>query len=174
MSNREIHVVAYSETWQVMFAKERSALQCALDKVLIRLDHIGSTSVPQLMAKPIIDILMEVASLTALDQLQAKFEALGYTAKGEFGITGRRFYTKGGDQRSHHIHAFVSGDDNLFRHRAFRDYLQEHPVIRQQYGQLKEQQALTCKHDSDLYQQGKNGFIQEHEAKALAWAHITS
>ena len=152
------------------FAKDRSALKSALANVLIQLDHIGSTSVPQLMAKPIIDMLREVASLAALDQLQAKFEALGYTAMGEFGIAGRRFYTKGGDQRSHHIHAFISGDDNLFRHRAFRDYLQAHPVIMQQYGQLKQQQALTCKHDSDLYQHGKNSFIQEHEAKALVWA----
>ena len=170
MSTRKIQVVAYSEDWPAMFVVERSALQQILAKVLIQLDHIGSTSVPQLMAKPIIDMLMEVSSLTALDQLQAKIQALGYSAMGEFGIAGRRFYTKGGDLRSHHIHAFVSGDDNLFRHRAFRDYLRAHPVIKQQYGQLKQQQALMCRHDSDLYQQGKNSFIQEHQARALHWA----
>jgi len=174
MSSRKIQVAAYSDTWPGIFAQERLALYCALDTVIIRLDHIGSTSVPQLMAKPIIDMLMEVSSLVYLDQLQDKFKALGYSAMGEFGMTGRRFYTKGGDQRSHHIHAFVSGDDNLFRHRVFRDYLQAHPVIMQQYGQLKQHQALACKHDSDLYQQGKNSFIQEHQAKAMAWTLITS
>jgi GrpB-like predicted nucleotidyltransferase (UPF0157 family) len=93
---------------------------------------------------------------------------MGYEAKGEFGIPGRRYFRKGAPQRTHQIHAFKSGDANIERHIAFRDYLKEHPPVLQAYARLKKGLAETCD-NMDSYWDGKAAFIKHYEAKALAW-----
>ncbi len=103
---RILTVVDYDEMWPTLFENERTLLQMTLGKVISRIHHIGSTSVPGLSAKPVIDILIEVANLEELDSLNQAMEGVGYTVRGENGILNRRYFTKGGNQRSHHIHAF--------------------------------------------------------------------
>jgi GrpB-like predicted nucleotidyltransferase (UPF0157 family) len=88
---------------------------------------------------------------------------------GEFGIRGRRYYRKGGDNRTHQIHAFEVGDANIDRHIAFRDYLAAHPAIRLEYQNLKIQLAKQFDNDIDQYCAGKDSFVKHHEAKALQW-----
>lgn len=166
---RTILVVDYDANWPALFAQEAQLLQAIVTDNLVNIEHIGSTAVPGLAAKPIIDILIEVSSLVALDKQSAAFASAGYQAKGENGIAGRRYFQKGGDNRSHHLHAFQTGDEHLLRHRAFRDYLCSHPQIAATYAELKKQAAAICQHDSHLYMQLKNGFIQEHQSKALDW-----
>ena len=113
--------------------------------------------------------MLEVTSLPALDARDGALEALGYTAWGEHGIPGRRYLVKGDDRRTHQIHAFASGDTNLARHLAFRDYLRAHPDVAAEYARLKTQLAAQCEHDIDRYMDGKDAFIKTHEALALAW-----
>lgn len=120
---RILTVVDYDEMWPTLFENERTLLQMTLGKVISRIHHIGSTSVPGLSAKPVIDILIEVANLEELDSLNQAMEGVGYTVRGENGILNRRYFTKGGNQRSHHIHAFTTGDAQIIKHLAFRDYL---------------------------------------------------
>lgn len=120
---RKVTLVAYDEQWPDLFETESSMLQITIGKVISRIHHIGSTSVPGLAAKPVIDILMEVVSLNELDNLNAAMERAGYTARGENGIQNRRYFTKGEDQRSHQVHAFALGDAQIVKHLAFRDYL---------------------------------------------------
>jgi GrpB-like predicted nucleotidyltransferase (UPF0157 family) len=164
---RVIEVVDYNPAWKAAFVLERSLLQEALGEIVVAVHHIGSTSVPGLAAKPIIDILLAVTDLAALDDKGAEMAALGYKAKGENGIPGRRYFHKGGPQRTHHAHAFTAGDPNLTRHLAFRDYLIANPEVTQEYAALKKRLASAYKDDSRLYQAGKEDFISLHEWLAL-------
>jgi len=164
-----VTVVAYNPTWADEFEREASRLNVLLQGFAQNIHHIGSTSVPGLMAKPIIDILLEVSDLERLDAKKVQMKQLGYEAMGEYGIPGRRYFRKGGDRRTHHIHAFVSGDPHLKRHLAFRDYLIAHKAIAKAYGTLKLGIVQKCNNDIGTYCDLKDPFIKLHEQKALAW-----
>jgi GrpB-like predicted nucleotidyltransferase (UPF0157 family) len=99
---RTIEVVAYDPSWPGVFEIEREVLSRVLGELAVEIHHIGSTAVPGLVAKPIIDILVEVHDMAALDRLNPAMEAIGYDCMGEYGIPGRRYYRKGGDHRTHH------------------------------------------------------------------------
>jgi GrpB-like predicted nucleotidyltransferase (UPF0157 family) len=140
-----------------------------LGTIVVSTHHIGSTAVPGLRAKPIIDILLEVSSLPELDERADRLEKLGYEAMGEFGIPGRRYFRKGRSARTHHIHAFKRGDTHIRRHLAFRDYLIAHAEIAAQYGRLKAGLAAEFANDNEGYCAGKDGFVKFYEAEALNW-----
>jgi len=164
-----ITIVPYSLDWPSLFEKEAKHLHAVLGNLSHEIHHIGSTSVPGLKAKPIIDILMDVSSLEQLDLKTQDFEQIGYEVMGEYGISGRRYFRKGGDHRTHHVHAFQSGDPHIIRHLAFRDYLRKNPTVADEYGQLKWEIAQSCGHDIGTYGDRKDPFIKLHEARALTW-----
>ena len=122
---------------------------------------------PGLSSKPIIDILLEVGDLVALDARNSAMEAIGYTPMGEFGIPGRRYFPKGGGNRSHQIHAFLRGDGNVGRHNPFRDYLRRHPQAAQEYAELKRRVARACNNDLGKYCDGKDAYVKQLEAIAV-------
>lgn len=165
----KIEVVSYDPDWPEAFAMEKVGVWGKVGEAIVAIHHIGSTAVLGLSAKPIIDMLMETSSLELLDEHTFELEALGYEGLGEFGIPGRRYFRKGGDNRTHQIHAFATGDPGLRRHLAFRDYLRAHPEICREYDQLKREVAATCNQDIDRYCKGKDAFIKKHEALALEW-----
>lgn len=164
-----VKVVKYNPKWPRMFELESEQLKIKLGTIIYKIHHIGSTSVPGLKAKPIIDILLEVSSLAALDAKSVDMESLGYEVKGELGILGRRYFRKGGDHRTHQIHAFLVGDSNLHRHLVFRDYLIAHPAVADEYAELKSDIAARCNDDIEQYCDEKDTFVQLHEQRALAW-----
>ena len=132
--------------------------------------HIGSTSVPGLRAKPIIDILPVVRDIGRVDVCRARFETIGYTAMGEYGIPGRRFFYKGGDSRTHHIHAFQYDTAyDIARHVAFRDYLRIHADVREEYGACKAALARRFPEDIEAYCDGKDALVKRMERDALQW-----
>jgi hypothetical protein len=107
----------------------------ALGDELVVVHHIGSTSVPGLAAKPIIDLLPEARSLVLIDELTPAFERAGYVAKGENGLQGRRYFTRDREgYRTHNVHIYQAGDPDIERHLAFRDYLRSHAQVRDEYG----------------------------------------
>ena len=165
----QVVVVDYQPEWPQQFQAEASLWRAVLGEVLLDIQHIGSTSVPGLAAKPIIDILLAVSDLKTLDSFTTAIEKQGYEVMGEYGIRGRRYFRKGGNQRSHHVHAFQVGDANLERHLAFRDYLRAHPAVAKAYGNLKKEIIQLRVQDSISYGDAKEPFIQEHEEKALVW-----
>lgn len=169
MNIRRIEIVPYDPIWPRLFSEERELLLSRLPTPIAGVHHIGSTSVQGLDAKPIIDILIEVADVQELDQYSQCFESLGYECKGEFGISGRRYYQKGGDNRTHQIHAFGTASENIVRHIAFREYLAAHPAVARVYGALKKEVAVSCNNDIGLYCDGKEDFIVKHEKLALKW-----
>lgn len=164
-----VKVVPYNPDWPNKFEQEAIQLKAILRAELQHIHHIGSTAVPGLLAKPIIDMMLEVKELNQLDAKNTEMENLGYEVMGAYGIPGRRYFRKGGNHRTHQIHAFASGDPNLKRHMAFRDYLIAHQAIADAYGTLKLEIANRCNNDMEQYCDEKDPFVQLHEAKALKW-----
>jgi GrpB-like predicted nucleotidyltransferase (UPF0157 family) len=166
---REMTVVDYSNEWPKQYECEKNLLQVILGDVLENAYHIGSTSVPGLVAKPVIDILLEVKSLDRLDALNSAMESIGYTPKGEFGIPGRRYFPKGGDERTHHVHAFVLGDPHSMKHLAFRDYLRTHLAAATEYAAVKMAASAAHKTDPKGYVAFKHAFVEQMVDKAVHW-----
>ena len=124
---------------------------------------------PRLAAKPIIDIMAAVRSLEQADAAAEKFSRIGYEYLGEFGIPGRRYLRKGGDERTHQIHIFQADDrKNIERHLAFRDYLRTHEEERREYAALKKELARRFPYDIDGYCDGKEEFVRAMEKQALS------
>lgn len=165
-----ITVVDYDPIWSESFLKEAAQLDDILGNDLLKVFHIGSTSVPGLKAKPIIDIMPVVHDIKEVDRFKPEFERIGYEVMGEFGIPGRRYMRKGGDNRTHQVHIFQY--DNTFdilRHLTFRDYLSCHPEVCTAYGDLKSRLALQYPKDIDEYCIGKDSFVKQVEQDALQW-----
>jgi GrpB-like predicted nucleotidyltransferase (UPF0157 family) len=166
---RIIRVVAYDPKWPERYQIEGKAIAAVLAKEIVSTHHIGSTAVPGLVAKPTIDILLEVRDVNDLDRYDAQMEQLEYTPKGEFGIPGRRFYSKGHADRVCHVHAFKTGAAEVLRYIAFRDYLIAHPQIAEEYAELKLRCVRDCDNDIEKYGAMKKDFIKYHETKAMSW-----
>lgn len=133
-----IRVVPYNPEWPAAYEHEAATIARILGNELVAIYHIGSTSVPGLAAKPVIDIMPTVRSIEAIDRFDASFEVLGYECMGEFGIPGRRYYRKGGEERTHQVHIFGRNNvRDIERHLAVRDYLRAHPATAHRYGELK-------------------------------------
>lgn len=166
---REIHLVEHSPQWSKDFIKESSRLKDIIADNLVTAFHIGSTAIVGLRAKPVIDILLVVRSLTDVDQHNLTLQDLGYVAKGEYGIQGRRFFLKGGVVRTHHLHLFEMGNSEIERHKLFVEFLNAHPDRATQYEMLKIKLASKYKLEPDKYTEGKSAFIQAIDVEALAW-----
>jgi len=165
-----IKVVDYNQNWKNEYQKEEHAIKEILQDELVNSFHIGSTSVPNLKAKPIIDILLVVNDISELDAYSTQFESLGYEVMGEFGIKGRRYFRKGGDNRTHQIHAFQYDNiKEIERHLSFRDYLRQSPEISKEYGELKSKLANKYPTDIEGYGDGKDDFVKKIEKEALKW-----
>lgn len=167
---RKIEVVPYENYWSEKFQQEARRLQEAIPET-VKVHHIGSTSVPGLAAKPIIDMIMEVENIECIDSWQQQFYDLGYIAKGENGISGRRFYIHGTEEkRSYHLHVYGRGNPEITRHLAFRDYMRAHCEEARAYALLKKELAETYTYDADQYVEGKTEFIRAIDEKAKKWS----
>ena len=167
---RDMRVVDYDSDWPAACVSEIALLRSVLGDLIVRAHHIGSTAVPGLAAKPVIDVCVEVSDLGRLDGYDDAMRALGYEPRGEFGIPGRRYYPKGGEARTHHVHAYAVGDPHVEAHLAFRDYLRAHPGIAIDYARTKREGAAKHRHDPDGYCAFKDRFVAGTVADALAWA----
>lgn len=170
----KVMVTAYNPQWPDMFENEAAKILEVFGENLVSVHHIGSTSVPGLKAKPIIDIMPVARDVAIIDQYNDKMMTLGYEPMGEFGIAGRRYFRKGGDARTHQVHFFQMGSLDIERHLAFRDYLRRHPNEAENYAQLKETLAKRFPDDIEGYSDGKNDFIKELEKRAITWFRETS
>ncbi|MBD5637813.1 GrpB family protein [Clostridium botulinum] len=166
----KVQAVEYRSQWPNLYLKEAEKIKNILGNELVGIYHIGSTSVLNLKAKPIIDIMPVVKDITKVDKYNKAFEDLGYEPKGEFGIVGRRYFRKGLENRTHQIHVFEKSSSNdIERHLAVRDYLRTHPEDAFEYGELKSRLATMFPDDIGAYCDGKDCFVKELERKALEW-----
>ena len=160
----------HSPGWAAGFRAEAQRLTAVLGEEVVAVHHIGSTAIPGISAKPIIDILLEVREVERLDDLGPEMAGLGYEGRGEFGLPGRRYFTKTTDgRRTHQIHAYTTGNPELERHLAFRDFMISHPDNARSYSKLKEDLARAFPTDIEGYMDGKDVFIKEMEREALIW-----
>ena len=159
----EISVVEYDPSWPTKFAEEAQKLREVIRTNLAGIEHVGSTAVPGLSAKPIIDILVGVHSLEAAKAAIPEIEALGYGYWREDTIPRRLYFVKGlppNGPRSHHIH-LVEKDTEFWRtHLLFRDVLRADPDEAKHYAELKLRLAAQFANDREAYTDGKSDFIQ--------------
>ena len=165
----KVIVTSYNPKWSKMFEDEASKIKEIYGKELLSIYHIGSTSVPGLKAKPIIDIMPVVRDIKLVDNYNKQMIKLGYEPMGEYGISGRRYFRKGGDNRTHQVHIFQHNSNHVERHIAFRDYLREHSTDAKRYADLKEGLAKRYPNDIVAYCEGKDKFVKELEKRALKW-----
>ncbi|SHS15202.1 dephospho-CoA kinase [Mycobacteroides abscessus subsp. abscessus] len=168
---RKTNIVPWSEEWASEFEKEAGLLKQIFQDNVIDIHHIGSTSIKTIgYAKPIIDILIAVHDISRVDRLNTSMLELGYEAKGENGIPGRRFFQKGGDHRTHHVHVFQEGDNQINFHLDFKRYLLQHPKQAARYKQKKLELANQYPDAHHRYQEGKQVLVSELAQLATQWA----
>ncbi len=155
--NKIIEVVAYNPSWPGLFAVEASRIHEALGCNCTIVHHIGSTSVPGLSAKPIIDILPVVKNILKVDGM----ERLGYQARGENGIAFRRYFQKNG----FNVHVYEEGDPEIDRYLRFRDWMRTHESDARSYAELKLDLAAQFPEDISGYCFGKDAFVASIDAK---------
>jgi GrpB-like predicted nucleotidyltransferase (UPF0157 family) len=160
-----ILISASDPTWPGEFAAEEARILAACRGLPIRLEHIGSTSVPGLDAKPIIDILAGCPPRASRAEYVAALRQIGYEHKGAFGIPGRNFFRRG-SPRSHHVHMVSWSSAFWHRQLAFRDALRSDASLRQEYAVLKRELARTFADDVEQYASAKGPFIASVLRKA--------
>jgi GrpB-like predicted nucleotidyltransferase (UPF0157 family)/GNAT superfamily N-acetyltransferase len=166
---------AYDPTWPAQADAEARRLQAALGDNLLRVEHFGSTAVPGLAAKPVLDLMPIIVSLAALDGQRAALEGLGYRWHGEFELPGRRYctLTDADGIRRVHLHCYQDREPEIARHLIFRDYLRAHPDAALAYADEKRRVAALHPADSQAYNMEKAAWVKREETKALAW-HATT
>lgn len=130
---RKIEVVEYNPNWPELFETEAKRIKEALGNNCIEIHHIGSTSIPRLSAKPVIDILPVVRDIREVDKTNKAMESLGYEAKGENGMAFRRYFQKGKNNRTHHVHVYQEADPEISRYLKFRDWMRSHASDAENY-----------------------------------------
>lgn len=155
-----IEIVDYDETWPAQFERLRSRLAEALGPVVLRIEHVGSTAVPGLAAKPKLDVDVVVATAREVAKAIEGLAEVGFEHQGDLGVPGREAFKgpDGGDL--YHVYVCVEGMEPLREHLVFRDYLRSHPEAAADYVDLKRELAARFPADRDAYSRGKSAFVR--------------
>jgi GrpB-like predicted nucleotidyltransferase (UPF0157 family) len=166
-----IVVSDYDPAWPRLFKQESANLRAALGRLVVRIEHMGSTAVPGLPSKPVIDLLVGVSSLAeARARCIKPLEAMGYAYVPEYEafLPGELFFRRLGPVASHHLHVMEPSNPRWERFLAFRDYLRAHPRAARAYADLKRALAAKCRDDIAAYRTAKHDFIEKATEKGLA------
>jgi len=160
LENGVVKLIPYQSEWKKLFEEERDLLNSVLADIIV--EHIGSTSIPGIHAKPIIDIMVGVKDIKEGFKFIKPIEKLGYEYKGEYGIPGRLFFIKEICQmRTHHIHMVEYCSEFWNTHLFFRNYLIKNKDVARKYEKLKIELASKFEKDRNAYTEGKADFIRE-------------
>ncbi|MCV2352668.1 GrpB family protein [Paucibacter sp. B2R-40] len=157
-----VSLSAYDIAWPALFEQERERLLQRFSGLLLDVQHFGSTAVPGLAAKPIIDILVGVASMAVADALIEPVTSAGYSSSAEFNQTliDRRWFMRHAEgRRTHHLHMVVMGSAEWRRRLLFRDVLRADPDLAERYAALKQALALEHAADRERYTDAKAAFV---------------
>ena len=179
--SRTVQVSEYDPCWTRAFANEADALRGVFGHDLIAIHHIGSTSVPGLSAKPIIDILVVLRDTESIGRFSDRMEQLGYRVRGECldaeipGTPGRYYFSKDDKGiRTHQVHACAEGHSEIVDKIAFRNYLSAHQRVTAEYGTLKRELAQRFRQDNIGYMRGKDAFVRAALDRAREWTQSAS
>jgi GrpB-like predicted nucleotidyltransferase (UPF0157 family) len=175
----KVVLVPYVSEWTRLFQEEKHRLQKSLGPYVGDIEHIGSTAIPGIVAKPIIDILALLRCVSDMDRCISLLGALGYTYKGEQDVQGWHFFCKAGAANTtHHLHIFPRDNEHWHKYLLFRDYLCVHSIVASTYVALKKRLAAQYADDRKAYTAGKAAFIQSVVALAegdqLPWTELSS
>ncbi|HEU4804418.1 MAG TPA: GrpB family protein [Nitrobacter sp.] len=168
----KVELMPHDPSWAIGAGIEAKELLAAIGPCLLTVHHIGSTAIPGIQAKPILDLMPVVSRLSELDTRQREIEALGYQWWGELGLPGRRYCTKAEpatERRLVQLHAYEDGSFEIIRHLAFRDYLRARPHLAAEYDRIKTHCQSLNSNDSHAYGECKEKWIAKTEAEALPW-----
>ena len=176
-----IYLADYNPAWPQLFEQERARLQAEIGEWAAGIQHVGSTSIPGIVAKPIIDIAIHLRSFEDALYCITPLTGLGYECLGEFGIPRRIYFRKVTDSpspgqshdgvgRTHQIHMYELGHDQYEKQIVFRDYLRAHPEAAADYEALKQELAQRHAGDIEAYALGKSDFVLDILARARAQA----
>src|ERR1051326_1079250 len=173
---RYIEVSEYQHDWPVRFKVESDLIRGVFGLTVESIHHIGSTSVPNMRAKPVIDILIVIKPDTPVEKFYPGMEKLGYDCRGEClnapipGTLGRYYFSKDVSGKRHsHVHVCHAGHFQIAELLAMRDYLRTHPEAAQEYGALKSNLAQQFAYDNQGYMKGKDAYIKQLISLAMAW-----
>lgn len=162
-------IEGYNNEWPRAFNIIESVISSKLNSLALRIEHVGSTSIPSLSAKPIIDIDVVIESMDCLLQVIKKLEELGYIYEGDLGIKNRGAFARkdvyvpytseGNEKHEHHLYVCNRESEELKRHIMFRDILRKHPLLLSEYAKLKFQLANKYRNNRQAYSAGKTEFI---------------
>jgi GrpB-like predicted nucleotidyltransferase (UPF0157 family) len=148
----------HSELWRHLFVEEAARIRRAVGEIDAAIEHVGSTSIGGIAAKPIIDIAVGLKNFNDGEKCVAPLENIGYEYRGEHGIAGRFYFVKG-KPRAYHLHMIEHGSNFWRSHLLFRDYLRSHPPMAKEYEDLKLELARKYVNNREAYQNGKTEFI---------------
>lgn len=151
----------YNPEWKESYEKERDLLKKVLKDKIVGIEHVGSTAVPGLKSKPIIDICVAIKNLEDAVEFEEILKPYDYHFRGHQGVMDRYFYAKGPEEnRTHYVHFETLESDSYQNHILFRDYLIKHPEYIEKYKKLKEELAEKYPEERSKYTAGKSEFIQ--------------
>ena len=166
-----VRIVAYDGAWPVLAEQELRRIADALGDVADRLEHVGSTAVPGLAAKPIIDLQVSVDAMEPRERYVVPLERLGYLFAPTPESPEHHFFGRPPERpRTHHVHVCRTGSAHEFRHVAVRDFLRGHPGEAARYAALKREVAARHPQDRLAYIEGKDAYLASLERRALTWA----
>ena len=162
MVTRHVVVEEYDEGWERDFRAIEAEVRGAVGELAVRVEHVGSTSVPGLAAKPVIDLDVVIRDRSDLGETIGRLAAIGYTHEGDLGIPGREAFAYEGREhlKKHHLYVCAEDSEELRRHVAFRDYLRSHPEAVREYARIKREGAVLHPYDIDGYIAHKAPFIE--------------
>ena len=161
--SREMLVVPYNEVWADLYNAEKEILASVFKERILDIQHFGSTAIKGMSAKPIIDIMIVVDDIDQIDRYDELMERKGYSARGENGIVGRRYYVKldpdNSGNHTHHIHIYQKGNSHISEELMFRDYLRQDRQSFKEYEQIKLEASLKYRHSPKDYVEAKSDCI---------------
>ena len=163
MSAKSVIVVPYDEAWKSAFEEIKKEIKGAIGELIIGIEHVGSTSVEGLSAKPCIDIDVIIKDYSIFNDVVNKLETIGYIHKGNLGIKDREAfkYVDKPHLQKHHLYVCPQYSEELHRHITFRDFLRNNPELAKKYGSVKETAAQLFPDDIDKYIEYKSPCIEE-------------
>ena len=154
------------EAWAAEFQIEKARIAEAVGPHILDIQHVGSTSIPGVPAKPILDVLVGVQNFERAAVCILPMESIGYFYRGEFGIPRRHYFVKG-DPRTHHVHMVERASRDWHITVTFRDFLRSDPDSAREYAEAKQRLAAKHAQDRSAYQQEKDKVVEDILARAL-------
>ena len=159
LQHGRVVLAAHNRAWRALFEQEASALQRSLAGRICGVEHVGSTSIPDIRAKPILDLMLGLSNLDDGPELATELAELGYEFRPDAGLPAEHVYAKGAP-RTHVLHVVEFGGEAWQQKLAFRDALREQPDLAQAYEELKVALSLQFADDRAAYTAGKTEFVR--------------